>query len=104
MGLPEECASHLTEVCSSHPHALSLACPPACLPARPPARLPACLHVCPIHPLPPQVWDYQTKSCVQTLEGHTHNVSSVCFHPELPIIVTSSEDGTIRIWHSTTYR
>ena len=69
-----------------------------------PARLPACLHVCPIHPLPPQVWDYQTKSCVQTLEGHTHNVSSVCFHPELPIIVTSSEDGTIRIWHSTTYR
>jgi coatomer subunit beta' len=51
-----------------------------------------------------QVWDYQTKSCVQTLEGHTHNVSAVCFHPELPIIVTGSEDGTVRIWHSTTYR
>lgn len=51
-----------------------------------------------------QVWDYQTKSCVQTLEGHTHNVSAVCFHPELPIILTGSEDGTVRIWHSTTYR
>lgn len=51
-----------------------------------------------------QVWDYQTKSCVQTLEGHTHNVSAVCFHPELPIIITGSEDGTVRIWHSTTYR
>lgn len=51
-----------------------------------------------------QVWDYQTKSCVQTLEGHTHNVSAVCFHPELPIIMTGSEDGTVRIWHSTTYR
>ncbi|XP_020597298.1 coatomer subunit beta'-1-like [Phalaenopsis equestris] len=51
-----------------------------------------------------KVWDYQTKSCVQTLEGHTHNVSSVCFHPELPIIITGSEDGTIRIWHATTYR
>ncbi|KAJ8424722.1 hypothetical protein Cgig2_023386 [Carnegiea gigantea] len=50
------------------------------------------------------VWDYQTKSCVQTLEGHTHNVSAVCFHPELPIIITGSEDGTVRIWHSTTYR
>lgn len=26
------------------------------------------------------------------------------FHPELPIILTGSEDGTVRIWHSTTYR
>ncbi|XP_020244249.1 coatomer subunit beta'-1-like isoform X2 [Asparagus officinalis] len=51
-----------------------------------------------------KVWDYQTKSCVQTLEGHTHNVSTVCFHPELPIIITGSEDGTVRIWHATTYR
>ncbi|KAE8718408.1 Coatomer subunit beta'-2 [Hibiscus syriacus] len=50
------------------------------------------------------VWDYQTKSCVQTLEGHTHNVSAVCFHPDLPIIITGSEDGTVRIWHTTTYR
>ena len=29
-----------------------------------------------------KVWDYQTKACVQTLEGHAHNVSAVCFHPE----------------------
>ncbi|GMN50491.1 hypothetical protein TIFTF001_019646 [Ficus carica] len=50
------------------------------------------------------VWDYQTKSCVQTLEGHTHNLSAVCFHPEVPIIFTGSEDGTVRIWHATTYR
>ncbi|CAN7000053.1 unnamed protein product [Brassica oleracea var. botrytis] len=49
-----------------------------------------------------QVWDYQTKSCVQTLEGHTHNVSVVCFHPELPIIITVSEEGTARLWHATT--
>ncbi|KAL3366453.1 hypothetical protein AABB24_011235 [Solanum stoloniferum] len=51
-----------------------------------------------------KVWDYQTRSCVQTLEGHTHNVSAVCFHPDLPIIMTGSEDGTVRIWHATTYR
>ena len=31
-----------------------------------------------------KVWDYQTKSWVQTLEGHAHNVSVVSFHPELP--------------------
>ena len=51
-----------------------------------------------------KIWDYQTKSCVQTLEGHTHNISAACFHPELPIIITGSEDGTLRIWHSATYR
>ena len=41
---------------------------------------------------------------MQTLEGHVHNVTSVCFHPELPLIVSGSEDGTIRLWHTTTYR
>lgn len=51
-----------------------------------------------------KVWDYQTKACVQTLDGHSHNVSAVCFHPELPVILTGSEDGTVRVWHSTTYR
>ena len=51
-----------------------------------------------------KIWDYQNKSCVNTLEGHTHNISAVCFHPELPLIVTGAEDGTVRLWHSTTYR
>ena len=51
-----------------------------------------------------RVWDYQTKQCVHVLDGHTGNVSSVVFHPGLPIIVTGSEDGVCKIWHSTTYR
>lgn len=51
-----------------------------------------------------KVWDYQTKSCVQTLEGHLHNVSVCCFHPKLPIIVTGSEDGTVCLWNSSTYK
>lgn len=51
-----------------------------------------------------KVWDYQNKTCVQTLEGHTHNVSVVAYHPELPIIISGSEDGSVRIWHSNTYR
>lgn len=38
------------------------------------------------------------------MEGHTENVSMVCFHPKLPIIVSGSEDGTIRFWHVNTYR
>ena len=31
-----------------------------------------------------KIWDYQTKKCVATLEGHTNNVSAVAFHPEVP--------------------
>lgn len=68
----------------------------------------------------------QNKTCVQTLEGHVDNVNCVTFHPQLPIILTGSEDGgcrdntysaqvatgsefwflpgTIRVWHSNTYR
>ncbi len=38
-----------------------------------------------------KVWDYQTKACVQTLEGHAHNVSAVMFHPELPVILTGCD-------------
>ena len=26
------------------------------------------------------------------------------FHPELPIILTGSEDCTVRVWHANTYR
>lgn len=51
-----------------------------------------------------KIWDYQNKTCVQTLEGHAQNISCVAFHPELPIILTGSEDGTVRIWHANTYR
>ena len=46
----------------------------------------------------------QTKSIVHSLEGHTHNVCAVMFHPKLPIIASASEDGTVRIWQATTYR
>ncbi|CAN6654675.1 coatomer subunit beta' [Trichomonascus vanleenenianus] len=51
-----------------------------------------------------RVWDYQTKSCVATLEGHQHNVSFAVFHPELPIIISGSEDSTIKIWNANTYK
>ena len=40
-----------------------------------------------------KIWDYQNKSCVQSLEGHAQNVTVVAFHPELPIILSGSEDG-----------
>lgn len=51
-----------------------------------------------------KVWDYISKSCIQTLEGHLSNVSFACFHPSLPLIISGSEDGTVKLWHSNTYR
>jgi len=44
-----------------------------------------------------KVWDYQNKTCVQTLESHTQNVSVVAFHPELPVIISGSEDGASHV-------
>ena len=44
-----------------------------------------------------KVWDYQTRACVQTLEGHSGNVSAVAFHPELPVIISASEDGAAKV-------
>lgn len=54
--------------------------------------------------IPSQISSNQTKSIVHSLDGHTNNVCAVMFHPKLPIIASASEDGTVRIWQSTTYR
>jgi coatomer subunit beta' len=66
------------------------------------------MYVLPVHRLflarLVKVWDYHSKSCIQTLESHTSNVSFAIFHPSLPIIISGSEDGTVKIWHSNTYR
>lgn len=51
-----------------------------------------------------KIWDYQTKACIATLEGHLSNVSFAVFHPELPLIISGSEDATIKIWNSNTYK
>ncbi|CAR30990.1 hypothetical protein ZYGR_0P02940 [Zygosaccharomyces rouxii] len=51
-----------------------------------------------------KIWDYQTKSCVATLEGHMSNVSFAVFHPTLPVIISGSEDGTLKIWNASTYK
>jgi coatomer subunit beta' len=40
-----------------------------------------------------KIWDYTTKQCIHTLEGHQNNISAVIFHPDIPLIFSSSEDG-----------
>lgn len=51
-----------------------------------------------------KIWDYQTKSCVSVLEGHSFNVSFAVFHHELPIIISGSEDGSVKIWNSNSFK
>ena len=50
------------------------------------------------------IWDIQTKTPVQQLHGHSGNISAVAFHPSRPIVFSGSEDGTVRLWNSNTYR
>jgi coatomer subunit beta' len=50
-----------------------------------------------------KLWDYQTKQCLYTFEGHEDNISAVAFHPELPIIISAAEDGKVNVWNSVTF-
>lgn len=37
------------------------------------------------------------------MEGYTDNVLFAVFHPSLPLIVSGSEGGTLKVWNSGTY-
>lgn len=51
-----------------------------------------------------KVWDYQTKACLQTLQAHNHYVTCVAFHPDLPLIITGSEDENLCTFSTQTWR
>lgn len=51
-----------------------------------------------------QIWDFQARSLITTLEGHEDNVSKAEFHPTRPILLTTSEDGISYIWSTITYK
>uniref|UniRef100_A0ACD5TR05 Uncharacterized protein n=1 Tax=Avena sativa TaxID=4498 RepID=A0ACD5TR05_AVESA len=50
-----------------------------------------------------QIWALGIKGHVDMLEGHEDHITAVKLHPELPLLMTGSLDGTVRIWDSTTY-
>jgi platelet-activating factor acetylhydrolase IB subunit alpha len=50
-----------------------------------------------------RLWDMQESyACVKTLQGHDHNVSSVCFTPSGDHVISASRDKTIKIWEVNT--
>ena len=51
-----------------------------------------------------KVWDYQTKTCIQTLTGHEANINCTMYHPRLPYILSCSEDNRVLIYHNNTYK
>uniref|UniRef100_A0ACD5YXM8 Uncharacterized protein n=1 Tax=Avena sativa TaxID=4498 RepID=A0ACD5YXM8_AVESA len=51
-----------------------------------------------------KIWDCNTGACVQTLQGHTDWVYTACCHPNLPILITGSRDGSVCLWNSKTFR
>ncbi|KAK3120214.1 hypothetical protein QOZ80_9AG0683790 [Eleusine coracana subsp. coracana] len=48
-----------------------------------------------------KVWDYEAKLCLRKLED-TCNVRAISSHPKIPIIFSGLENGTIRLWNSST--
>jgi coatomer subunit beta' len=51
-----------------------------------------------------KIWDYTNKHCVYTFEGHEDNISALCFHPELPILLSGSEDNSCKFWNVNTFK
>uniref|UniRef100_A0A146KZJ7 Pre-mRNA-splicing factor prp46 n=1 Tax=Lygus hesperus TaxID=30085 RepID=A0A146KZJ7_LYGHE len=45
-----------------------------------------------------RVWDMRTKSCLRTLVGHRHTVTSLGIQGCEPQIVSGSQDTMIRLW------
>lgn len=45
------------------------------------------------------IWDLSTGSQVWALEGHTGSVRSISFAHDSPRLVSTDEDGTVRVWN-----
>nr|TKW00025.1 hypothetical protein SEVIR_8G082100v2 [Setaria viridis] len=51
-----------------------------------------------------KIWDLQRQEFIHKLGGHGFTVCDVASHPTLPILATSSRDGTVCLWDTGTYR
>ena len=45
-----------------------------------------------------KLWDVASGECLQTLEGHSHWVSSVSFSPDGKKLASGSGDNTVKLW------
>ncbi|XP_037460133.1 uncharacterized protein LOC119331062 isoform X2 [Triticum dicoccoides] len=49
-----------------------------------------------------KIWDLQKEECLHTLEHET--AVSVFAHPSLPVLITGTWSGAVRVWSSTDFR
>jgi len=45
-----------------------------------------------------RVWQTKNQAELATLQGHTKTITAIAASAKGDIIVTSSEDGTVRLW------
>ncbi|XP_071682603.1 receptor like protein kinase S.2 isoform X1 [Lolium perenne] len=48
-----------------------------------------------------KIWDLATECPVSIIEGDGNQLNALCLHPELPLVITGLQDGTIQIRKST---
>ena len=48
-----------------------------------------------------KIWDASTGACLNTLEGHSEHVNSVCMSSDGSRVVSGSKDKTVKIWDAT---
>lgn len=49
-----------------------------------------------------RVIDLASNSVVRSLDGHTHHVLAVAWHPTEPLIASASADKTVKVWNAET--
>jgi len=49
-----------------------------------------------------KLWEVRTGKLLLTLNGHNDVITSLAFHPDKPILATSSYDKTIKLWNLET--
>lgn len=49
-----------------------------------------------------KIWNFDTLTCIKTLSGHEHTVSSLEFSPDGNFLFSASRDKTIKMWEIST--